>query len=172
MIHDSLTEIGEGRGMEKDHRPMEQTHVFTLRLRDRGSRALLDGIDDLRAAVRQVKEERPFRIDCAVILPDHLHMIWTLPAGDAELALRWQRIKALFSRGQMAGEGLTEGQVRRGEKGIWQRRFLSHQICGAAELEARRAWILAAPVRAGLVPRAEDWPWGSGAARRQPEMAG
>jgi putative transposase len=156
---------------------MQQTLFFTLRLQERGSQALVEGIDDLRAAVRQVKGDRPFRIDCAVILPDHLHMIWTLPADDADVGVRWQRIKALFSRGQPASAGLRAARVRRGEKGIWQRRYWSHEICGAEDLAAHRAWIIEAPVRAGLVPRAGDWPWGSGRqiaapiVVRQPELA-
>ncbi len=141
---------------------MGQTFFLTVRLRERGSRALIDGVDDLRAAVRQVMRERPFRIDCAVVLPDHLHMIWTMPDGDTDLAVRWQRIKALFSRGQPVANLLKASAVRRGEKGVWQRRFWSHEIEGADDLAAHREWMIEAPVRAGLVRDASDWPWGSG----------
>lgn len=141
---------------------MGQTFFLTVRLRERGSHALVDGIDDLRAAVRQVMRERPFRIDCAMILPDHLHMILTLPDGDTDLGLRWTRIKALFSRGQPAAMHLKASEVRRGEKGVWQRRYWSHAIEGDEDLAAHREWMIEAPVRAGLVARAADWPWGSG----------
>lgn len=144
---------------------MGQTYFLTVRLRERGSRALVDGIDDLRAAVRQVMRERPFQIDCAVVLPDQMHMILTLPEGDANLGARWQRIKALFSRGQPAAAHLTKSEIRRGEKGIWQRQFWSHAIEGMDDLVVHREWMIEAPVRAGLVRRASDWPWGSGRAR-------
>ncbi len=141
---------------------MGQTFFLTVRLRERGSRALIDSIDDLRAAVRQVMRERPFRIDCAVVLPDHLHMILTLPDGDKELGLRWTRIKALFSRGQPVAVQLKGREAGRGEKGVWQRRYWSHAIEGEDDLAAHREWMIEAPVRAGLVTRAADWPWGSG----------
>lgn len=47
----------------------------------------------LREAITKVREQYPFIIDGWVLLPDHLHAIWTLPPGDARFALRWQKIK-------------------------------------------------------------------------------
>src|SRR5215813_722670 len=52
----------------------------------------------LRNALRQVKAEHPFTIDAFILLPDHLHCIWTLPLGDANYALRWNVIKRLVSQ--------------------------------------------------------------------------
>lgn len=138
------------------------TTFFTVRVLDRQSRVLTDHIDTLRDCVRLARARWPFTIDAAVVLPDHLHMIWTLPPGDADYSKRWRLIKSAFSR-QMApvATPLTPTQIARGEKGIWQRRFWEHQIRDAADLAAHRAFVLAAPVQAGLVARPTDWRWSS-----------
>src|SRR3990170_7821867 len=71
---------------------------FTVNLDDRRSRLLTDHIGPLRAAFRYVRGRYPFMIDAIVVLPDHLHAIWTLPPGDPDFALRWRLIKTVFSR--------------------------------------------------------------------------
>jgi putative transposase len=85
---------------------------------------LNDHIDLLQAAFRQVRARHPFTIEPAVILPDHLHAIWTLPEQDADFALRWRLIKSAFSHGLMRGERISTSRVAKGERGIWQRRVL------------------------------------------------
>src|SRR6056297_4359929 len=70
---------------------------FTVALAERGSRVLVDEVGRLREAVRMTRAERPFGIDAWVVLPDHLHCVWTLPAGDADYSVRWGAIKARFS---------------------------------------------------------------------------
>jgi putative transposase len=74
------------------------TVFFTVALADRTSDALTRHVDALRTAVRATRTERPFHIDAWVVLPDHLHAVWTLPEGDADYATRWGVIKARFSR--------------------------------------------------------------------------
>ena len=61
---------------------------FTVNLAERRLRLLTEHIDELRAAVRQTRQHRPFTIDAMVVLPDHLHAVWTLPEGDADFATR------------------------------------------------------------------------------------
>jgi len=63
------------------------TVFFTVALAQRGGDVLLRHIDHLRGAVRQVIAEKPFQIDAWVVLPDHLHAIWTLPQGDRDRQL-------------------------------------------------------------------------------------
>lgn len=46
----------------------------------------------------RVKAKYPFHIDGWVVLPEHLHAIWTLPADDCDYSLRWRLIKHGFSR--------------------------------------------------------------------------
>src|SRR5438093_13742398 len=60
------------------------TYFFTVTLADRRSTALVDHVTSLRTAFRVTRQERPFALDAVVILPDHLHVILTLPEGDAD----------------------------------------------------------------------------------------
>ena len=70
---------------------------FTVALADRRSDLLVRQVDRLRDAVRRVRADRPFGIDAWVVLPDHLHAVWTLPEGDKNFSTRWGAIKAQFS---------------------------------------------------------------------------
>lgn len=71
---------------------------FTVNLADRGAWTLVEHIDALREAVRLTRAGRPFRIDAWVVLPDHMHCVWTLPEGDADYSVRMAAIKARFTR--------------------------------------------------------------------------
>ena len=55
-------------------------------------------INALGRAFRRVKEERPFTMDAFVLMPDHLHCIWTLPEGNADYSSRWRDIKKYASQ--------------------------------------------------------------------------
>jgi putative transposase len=79
---------------------------FTVALADRGSRLLVEEVDRLRAAVRDTMRERPFLVDAWVVLPDHMHAVWTLPEGDADYPVRWSAIKARFTM-SLRGTGPT-----------------------------------------------------------------
>jgi REP element-mobilizing transposase RayT len=95
------------------------TFFFTVTLDDRRSSALIDHIGLLRAAFRGTRNEKPFAIDAIVILPDHLHAIWTLPEGDADFSDRWRRIKGAFTRGVVAtgvlSHAITEANTHSGK---------------------------------------------------------
>ena len=52
----------------------------------------------LREAIRKVQETHPFVIEAWVLLPDHLHCIWTLPENDADFGIRWVMIKRFVSK--------------------------------------------------------------------------
>jgi putative transposase len=69
---------------------------FTVNLQDRGSRLLVEHIDILREAVRATRQRFPFQIDAMVVLPDHIHAVWTLPADDSDFSMRWRLIKVRF----------------------------------------------------------------------------
>jgi len=103
------------------------TYFFTVTLRDRSSDRLVRHVGLLRDAFRSVRAERPFTIDAIVILPDHLHAIWTLPAGDADYSGRWRAIKSRFTHGLRAS-GIPLSRDSRGEYRLWQRRFWEHTI--------------------------------------------
>ena len=133
---------------------------FTVTLVDRRSRALVDHVGALRKAVRQTMAERPFHIDAWVVLPDHLHAVWTLPEGDAEYWLRWRLIKARFSRDLPMGRLRTSHEARQ-ERGVWQRRFWEHHLRDEADLAAHVRYCWWNPVKHGLVDRPEDWAFSS-----------
>jgi putative transposase len=63
------------------------TYFFTVNILQRKRDLLVRHIEALRDAVRRVKRKYPFEIIAWVVLPDHLHCIWALPAGDADFAL-------------------------------------------------------------------------------------
>ena len=69
---------------------------FTVALAHRGSSLLVDEITHLREAVRTTRYDRPFEIDAFVVLPDHIHAVWTLPQGDRDYGTRRGAIKARF----------------------------------------------------------------------------
>jgi putative transposase len=102
---------------------------FTVNLAERrGNRLLTDRIEVLRAAFAEVKNKHPYEIDAVVVLPDHLHCALTLPEGDGDFSTRWGLIKAYFSRHIEKAERVSQSRQKRGERGIWQRRFWEHLI--------------------------------------------
>ncbi len=73
------------------------TFFFTVVLADRGSRLLAERVGDLRAAYGAVAAARLFRTEAIVVMPDHIHAVWTLPEGDTDYSTRWGAIKAGFT---------------------------------------------------------------------------
>src|ERR1700687_974531 len=136
------------------------TYFFTVTLADRRSSALVDHIAALRAAFRAGRRERPFTIDAIVILPDHLHSIFTLPPGDADFSGRWRRIKGHLSN-QVIAAGATVKRRPNGEYALWQRRFWEHTIRNEDDYARHVDYIHFNPVKHGLVSRVRDWPYSS-----------
>ena len=138
------------------------TWFFTVNLAERkNNRLLVDNIDGLRNVMRKVTAEHPFDIDAIVILPDHIHCIWTLPEGDADYSTRWALIKAGFSRGIGSGEWRSESRRKRDERGIWQRRFWEHLIRDDLDYQRHVDYIHWNPVKHGWVRRVADWEYSS-----------
>ncbi|MBI5937366.1 MAG: transposase [Betaproteobacteria bacterium] len=134
---------------------------FTVNLLERRSDLLVRHIDLLREAVRRIRRTHPFDIDAWVVLPDHMHCVWALPAGDADYALRWQLIKLLFSRGLPKTERRSAVRMARRERGIWQRRYWEHTVRDEADWHAHVDYVHINPVKHGLVTRVADWPYSS-----------
>jgi putative transposase len=137
------------------------TYFFTVNLADREATLLTSHIDDLRLAVREVRRRHPFRIVAWVVLPEHMHAVWSLPPGDAGYAMRWNQIKGRFSRQLAKGERLTSSRTDKRERGIWQRRYWEHWIRDEQDLQRHVDYIHYNPVKHGLVERAADWPYSS-----------
>ena len=110
----------------------------------------------------RVRETRPFTIDAWVLLPDHLHCIWTLPPGDADYSTRWNRIKRRMSLDCSADykrdELLTASKRNHRESTLWQRRFREHQIRDEMDFMQHVDYLHYNPVKHGLCQRLADWP--------------
>jgi putative transposase len=137
------------------------TFFFTLNLADRSSDLLVERIDALRHTVRVVKQRHPFEIDAWVVLPDHMHAVWTLPPDDADFSTRWMLIKAGLSRAIERNEHIHRSRMRIRERGIWQRRFWEHQIRDEDDLANHVNYVHINPVKHGHAAYASDWPYSS-----------
>ena len=137
------------------------TYFFTVTLRDRSSSLLVKHVDLLRAAVRDVKARRPFQIDAWVVLPEHMHCVWTLPERDKDYSTRWKEIKTLFSKSLAKIEFRDPVRIKKGERGIWQRRFWEHTIRDMDDFARHVDYIHLNPCKHGLVKRVRDWPYSS-----------
>ncbi|MBC3806436.1 transposase [Undibacterium seohonense] len=119
----------------------------------------------LRSAIESVRASRPFTIDAWVLLPDHLHCIWTLPEGDADFSARWMMIKRKVSIACAAqykrAEWLTASKQKHRESTIWQRRFWEHQIRDDEDYTKHLDYLHYNPVKHGLINQAKDWQYSS-----------
>ena len=136
-------------------------------------------VDILRQAVRITRDKRPFRIEAWVVLPDHMHCVWTLPEGDAGFSARMGEIKGQFTRmlrrsgpapTPFVGNpyGARAGRVRvgagpdlRDEAPLWQKRFWEHHIRDEADFRAHVRYCWINPVKHGLVESPAEWPYSS-----------
>ena len=127
--------------------------------------AAAENIARLRRALAIVKRERPFEVAAAVIMPDHLHFVWTLPAGDADFSSRAGRFKVLFTQSVRESGAArvrsTRSRQRHRESTIWQRRFWEHVVRDEHDLERRVDYIHYNPVKHGLVACPHQWPYSS-----------
>jgi REP-associated tyrosine transposase len=130
---------------------------FTVNLADRRLSLLTTHIDVLRTAFRETQSRHPFTIDAIVVLPDHLHAVWTLPEGDADFATRWRLIKSNFSRNILPDERISASRAAKGERGVWQRRYWEHTIRDQEDFARHVDYVHINPVKHGLVTRVCDW---------------
>ena len=134
--------------MDHSRESLPSQHFFTAALADEYSSALTEHADTLRLAFRACRDRYPFTMTAGVILPDHLHCILALPAGDTARNARWRLIQGLFER------------VIGGGPGQWQS-FDQQPIADEADLQRRIDYIHGDPVRHGLVRAPRKWPYSS-----------
>jgi putative transposase len=111
--------------------------------------AATERVELLRAAIQRVMRLHPFSIDAMVVLPDHLHCIWTLPEADADFSRRWRLIKTHFSR--HAAVPLP----------CWQPRFWEHLIRDDNDYAHHVDYIHYNPVKHGYASGPGEWPYSS-----------
>ena len=140
------------------------TYFMTANLAERGARGargavtLTEHIGVLRDALRQVKSAHPFHVEAMAVLPDHFHLLMTLPPEDANFLYRVGAIKSAFSRQHPKSEFVRASLETKRERGIWQRRFWEHLIRDDRDFANYVDYIHINPVKHAYVERAVDWP--------------
>ena len=117
----------------------------------------------LRKAISRVRILHPFKIDAWVLLPNHLHCIWTLPESESNYSLRWKLIKSFVTRAcreyYTQSEDLPPSKAHRRESVIWQRRFWEHRIRNAKDFALHMDYIHYNPVKHGYCRAPSKWPY-------------
>lgn len=117
----------------------------------------------LREAINKIRTKHPYTIDAWVLLPDHLHCLWTLPPGDSDFSARWAQIKRAVS--MACGEQylekslLTPSKIKHRESTLWQRRFWEHRIRSEIDYARHVDYIHYNPVKHTLCRQPADWPY-------------
>jgi putative transposase len=111
----------------------------------------------LRSAWKDAQDRLPFTTKAVCLLPDYIHCIWSLPAGDGNFSVRWKEIKRLFTKSYLMqvgpGAQRNESRLKKGKAAIWQRRFWEHAIRDQQDLSRHNEYIHYNPVKHGLVER-------------------
>jgi putative transposase len=119
----------------------------------------------LRRALQACRRRWPFSIDAIVLLPEHLHTIWTLPPGDTNFPTRWGWVKKEFTKSWLATTGVerprSESRRRNRRRGVWQRRYWEHAIRDEQDFERHFDYIHYNPVKHGLAQSPSRWPYSS-----------
>jgi len=139
------------------------TYFFTVNALNRSANGpLVENIELLRSSIRGVISEHPVVIDAIVVLPDHMHCIWTMPEGDSDYPKRWALIKSGFSRALPGpAEAVSNSRAMLGERGIWQRRYWEHMIRDERDFRTHTDYIHFNPVQHGYVCKVREWPYSS-----------
>ncbi len=152
-----------------NYRRAREGNTFFFTVVTHGRQPLLC-LEESRAALKEVIKETQarmrFGINAWVLLPDHIHCIWTLPAGDSDYSKRWGLIKAGYTKRigkALAGKAQAENasRLKHREQLVWQRRFWEHLIRDEKDFAAHCDYIHYNPVKHGLVNAARDWEYSS-----------
>jgi len=121
--------------------------------------------DCLRDAIHYCQQLLPFRVDAMVILPDHIHAIWTMSAEDCDYSKRWGIIKKRFTQTWLSLGGVeqsvTASRQRNRRRGVWQPRFWEHALRDERDLQNHFDYLHYNPVKHGLANNVADWPYSS-----------
>ena len=138
------------------------TYFFTVVTFER--RPLFADVDNvalLRQAFATVKARHPFVIDALVLLPDHLHCLWTLPAEDDDFSSRWMSINREFTRhcAPQCKAPVSPARRAKREQAVWQRRFWERCIRDDADFQRHCDYIHFNPVKHGHAATPAAWPY-------------
>ncbi|AAZ18114.1 conserved hypothetical protein [Psychrobacter arcticus 273-4] len=132
-------------------------YFLTFNLLDRKSSLLLTHIDKFRDAYAKTIQHHQFKLDAMVVLPDHVHIMITLPPDSDNYAVIVASLKSQFSRQINKTEIITSSRQAKRERGIWQRRFWEHRIRDDADYRQHMDYIHNNPVKHGYVTNPQDW---------------
>jgi REP-associated tyrosine transposase len=127
--------------------PSTTQHLLTATLDEEHPGMFTDHVDTLHLVWRACRDRYPFTMTAGVILPDHLHCIVALPAGEKTRTARWRLLRELFEHvvyGHSAGIRMDE-----------------RPLMDEAEVQRQIDYVHADPVRHGLVRSPHKWPYSS-----------
>jgi len=130
---------------------------FTVNLQNRRSDLLVQQFKLLSQSLHHTQTAKPFKMLAWVVLPEHLHTIWRLPATDSDYASRWQLLKLTFSRELHKNTGQSTGHQGK----IWQRGYWEHLIRNDADFKNHFDYVHRNPLKHQLVRQVQDWPLSS-----------
>jgi putative transposase len=124
-----------------------------------------ENVDRLRVAVAEMKHESPFDFTAGVVLPDHVHFLWSLPKGDTDYSSRIGRMKVLFTQ-KLRGKGrlplgVSASRRKHRESDVWHRRFWEHTVKDEDDFEQHLHYVHFNPVKHGFVRCPHLWPYSS-----------
>jgi len=137
------------------------TYFFTVALADGQGDSLVRHLDILRDSYNAMQRELPFRCDAIVVLPNHLHAIWTLPEGDKDFAERWRRLKAQFNFSLPAASDRADAADGQITLDIWKSGVLDYRIKNQKDFDDHLAYCWWNPVKHGLASSPMDWAFSS-----------
>ena len=93
-------------------------------------------VDLFNNAIRYTYERMPFELVSKVILPNHIHLIMTMPEDSSDFSTRLRLIKSHFTRHLCKDQVISESvsRFKKGERDVWQRRFWEHLIRDDADI--------------------------------------
>ncbi len=106
----------------------------------------------LLKAIKRVQKRKPFELLAYCILPDHWHILLTLPIDDDQYSQKIREIKRLVTfelRKYFDNSNLV----------VWQNRFWEHTIRDENDLNNCYNYIMYNPVHHGIVSLPEEWKW-------------
>ena len=104
--------------------------VFITMVSNHRQKLFVKNIKILRKAFRNAKSYYDFKIIAITVMQDHVHLILEMSTPE-DLPKIIRLIKIYFSTNiseQINDKYISESMKRRGEKGIWQRRYYDHII--------------------------------------------
>ena len=126
--------------------PSKAHYFITISCKQRGQNQLARPAVAHRIfeTVRYRNAQRIWYAHLVMLMPDHVHLLLSFPETE-------KRIQAIVSK--------RKEWIAKTLKIEWQRDFFEHRLRKEESLREKADYILANPVRAGLVDRIEDWPY-------------